>query len=108
MISNLIRNCTDLMNQPTKVLWICLGIATASVLFDGSAIHLWSLHREENELARRIEESKVKLGQLAFQIQESQQPQFIERQARDQFDLVKDGDLVFVYAEDGTQEAEIE
>ena len=100
MLKDIFRSLERLLNQPMKVFWICVAIVIASVLLDGSFIHLWSLHREQDELARRIEESKVKLHQLEFQIQESQQPQFIERQARDQFDLVKEGDLVFVFAEE--------
>jgi cell division protein FtsB len=100
MLTNFARTLNNLSNQPMKIFWICLCLAIASVLFDGSFIHLYSLHREQNDLALRIEESKVKLKQLEFQIQESQQPQFIERQARDQFDLVKEGDLVFVFSDE--------
>jgi cell division protein FtsB len=101
MIQNIARSLNRLLNQPVKVLWFCVAFALASLLFDGSFLHLWSLHREQARLGDKIQESKVKLGQLEFQIHESQQPEFIERQARDQFDLVKEGDLVFVFSDDG-------
>lgn len=68
---------------------------------DGSFIQLWSLHREQARLESRIVDSKARLKHLEFRIDEAQQPQFIERQARDQFDLVKEGDLIFVFSDDG-------
>lgn len=77
-----------------------MGLAVASVLLDGSFIHLWRLHRDKSRLETRIQESKQRLRQLEFRIQEAQEPQFIERQARDQFDLVKEGDLIFVFSDD--------
>ena len=43
---------------------------------------------------------------LEYKIHEAQSPEFIERAARDQFDLVKEGDLVFVFSDDGTEVAE--
>lgn len=108
MLKDLARAGQETLNRPMQVFWICLGITIASVLLDGSFIHLWRLHRQESSLISRIEESRVKLRQLEYQIQESQQPQFIERQARDQFDLVKEGDLIFVFAEEEATEPVIQ
>lgn len=102
MISALARRLNRLLHQPMKVFWICLFIAAASLLLDGSFIDLWSLHRNQQRLENRIVESKTRLKQLEFRIDEAQQPQFIERQARDQFDLVKEGDLIFVFSDDDT------
>lgn len=100
MLKDLARTGHATLSRPMQVLWICVGITIASILLDGTFIHLWRLHRQESSLISRIDESRVKLRQLEYQIQESQQPQFIERQARDQFDLVKEGDLIFVFAEE--------
>ena len=90
----------QLLNSPLKVFWICASICFASVILDGSFIRLWSLHREASALEARIEAGKDQAKQLVFKIKEAQQPAFIERQARDQLDLVKEGDLVFVFADE--------
>ncbi len=91
---------TNFLNRPVRVFWFCVCVLAANVLLDGSFLQLWSLHRDHHRLAGRIEESKGRLKNLEFRIQKAQQPQFIERQARDQFDLVKEGDLIFVFSDD--------
>lgn len=105
MIPALARRLNRILHRPTKVFWICLALAAASVLLDGSFIHLWSLHRDQQRLETRIEDGRARLKQFEFRIDEAQQPQFIERQARDQFDLVKEGDLIFVFSEDDADPA---
>lgn len=98
MISKYASAGFQLLNQPLKVFWICAGICFASVILDGSFIRLWSLHREASSLEQRIEAAKAQKEEVIAKIKEAQQPAFIERQARDQLDLVKEGDLVFVFA----------
>lgn len=100
MISKYANAGIQLLNSPLKVFWICAAVCFASVIMDGSFIRLWSLHREASALEQKIEASKENAKQLAFKIQEAQKPAFIERQARDQLDLVKEGDLVFVFADE--------
>lgn len=90
----------DLLHRPGHVLWICIALAIVGVILDGSALRLWSLHREHGMLTEKIEEAKVRSSQLQFRIQEAQQPEFIERAARDQFDLVKEGDLIFIFSDE--------
>ncbi len=83
-----------------------MALAATGVVLDGTAIRLWSLHREQEIMLQRIIEAKARSKQLDFKIHEAQSPEFIERAARDQFDLVKEGDLVFIFSDDGTEIAE--
>ena len=106
MFSATARSFQHLLHRPAKVAWICAAVAVASLALDGSALHLWSLRRDHDELERRIGLAKTQTRQLDFRIHEAQQPEFIERQARDQFDLVKEGDLVFVFSEDAPEKPE--
>ncbi len=100
MISKYASAGLQLLNNPLKVFWICAAVCFASVILDGSFIRLWSLHREAAALEVKIDAAKGNAQQLASKIKEAQQPAFIERQARDQLDLVKEGDLVFVFADE--------
>jgi cell division protein FtsB len=90
----------DWLHRPLRVFWLCLAFGLVSLLFDGSLFRLWSLHRDQTRLYTRIDESRAQTKQLDFHIQEAQQSGFIERQARDQFDLVKEGDLIFIFADE--------
>ncbi|HVK60059.1 MAG TPA: septum formation initiator family protein [Bdellovibrionales bacterium] len=107
MFRSLWSSFQNLINQPQKVLMIALAVAAVSVVLDGTALRLWSLHRESTAITQRIGEAKIRSHHLKFRIDEAESPQFIERAARDQFDLVKEGDLVFVFAdEQGPEVAE--
>ncbi len=102
MLSQSYRWLNHLLNHPVQVLWICLAVAGAGILLDGTAFRLWSLWRDHKVLTERIESTQARSKQLAFKIQMAQQPEFIERAARDRFDLVKEGDLIFIFSDDGT------
>jgi cell division protein FtsB len=104
MLLSLVTSFKNLINHPSRVLTIALALALASVVLDGTVLRLWSLHREHAAIIDRLANAKVRSSQLAFRIDEAQSPQFIERAARDQFDLVKEGDLVFVFADDSSTE----
>jgi len=95
-----------LMHRPMQVFWICFFIGILGVVLDGTAFRLWSLKRDHRILAERIVKSKARSKQLAFQIQKAQQPDFIEKAARDQFDLVKEGDLIFIFSEENSENLE--
>jgi cell division protein FtsB len=91
----------QLLHRPLQVFWICVALAITGVILDGTALRLWALHRDHRLISERISGAQERSRQLVFKIHEAQQPEFIERAARDQFDLVKEGDLIFVFSDDG-------
>lgn len=101
MLRSIIDSMKALFHKPVRIFWICVALAVAGVILDGTAIRLWSLHREQDMMLQRIIAAKARSKKLEFKIHEAQSPEFIERAARDQFDLVKEGDLVFVFSDDG-------
>ncbi len=90
----------DFLFHPVKVFWTCFILVFMSLLIDGTFIKLWRLQRDRTLLTSRIEQTKTKSKQLEYRIHEAYQSEFIERQARDQLDLVREGDLVFVFSDD--------
>jgi cell division protein FtsB len=93
----------NLIHRPAQVFWVCAALAGAGVLLDGTAFRLWSLHRDHEFLTNRIEDARQRTKQLEFRIQKAQRPEFIEKAVRDQFDLVKEGDLVFIFSDEGSE-----
>ena len=75
-------------------------LAGIGVLLDGTAFRLWSLHRDHRLITDRIHEANARSKHLEYRIQKAQQPAFIEKAVRDQFDLVKEGDLIFIFSDD--------
>ena len=95
-----------LLHRPLQILSICLGLACIGVVLDGTAFRLWSLHRDHGFLTAKIQDASARSKQLEFRIRRARQPEFIEKAVRDQFDLVKEGDLIFIFSDDGSEVAE--
>jgi cell division protein FtsB len=74
---------------------------TLNLVLDGSLFRLWSLHRDYVNIEQDIHVLQTQNGELKQRLAKAKDPAFLEREARDRFDLVKEGDLVFVFTEEG-------
>ncbi len=90
---------SSILTHPRWIFFVCLAVVALSVLVDGTAIHLWKLKNKEVELESRIQTLKIESKQLQGDIKRAFDPKYLERRARDQFDLVEEGDLVFVFTD---------
>lgn len=71
-----------------------------NLVLDGSLIRLWSLHRGHGQIQENIAALKAKNQEMKARLKRAKDPAFLEREARDRFDLVSEGDLVFVFSEE--------
>jgi cell division protein FtsB len=94
-----------LVHQPLKVLVLCLVLLFFSLVVNGSLFQLWSLYRERTRLQIESTRLEAESQQLAMKIQHAKDPQFIELQARDRFDLVQEGDLIFVFSDENPEQS---
>src|SRR5689334_15022898 len=94
-----IHSCRDLLQRPMAVLIVCGVFSISAVLLDGTLFRIWSLNRDRDRLEERIASLKQSVSEKEQRILESNKPEFIERQVREQLDFVRDGDLVFVFAD---------
>ena len=90
----------DLLQAPQKVIWICLGLVALNVVLDGSLFRLWSLHRDQVSIEQNIANLEQQNLDLKKRLLRAKDPAFLEREARDRFDLVSEGDLVFVFSDE--------
>ena len=90
----------QLLQAPQKVIWICLGLTVLNLVLDGSLFRLWSLNRDQTSIQEKIEILQAKNTELKNRLKKVKDPAFLEREARDRFDLVSEGDLVFVFSEE--------
>jgi cell division protein FtsB len=95
---------SDLLNRwlmsPKKVLISCLLFALVGILLDGTLYQMWELGVEKKNTESKILETELSIKKLQKQIRMAHDPRFIEREARDRFDLVNKNDIVFVFAEE--------
>lgn len=99
MIQTLRHFVHSMINQPLKVFVVGLVITLVMLTMDGSLWRLWSLQRGHEDIQLRMVDLENKAKKLEFKIHQAQKLTYIERQATDQFDYVREGDLIFVFAE---------
>lgn len=90
----------DFLHRPWVVLWTCLALAFVNVVLDGTLLRVWSLNRDAITLSASSSDLKTELASLNQRITQAKDPGYMEREARDRFDLVNEGDLVFVFADE--------
>jgi cell division protein FtsB len=74
-------------------------MAVLLLLYDGSFWNLWSLHRNEKEMIKRIDALNEDVKALQFKVEAARSHSFIERQATEQLGLVREDELVFVFSD---------
>jgi Septum formation initiator len=86
--------------QPVKILALCALFLMANLVVDGSLFQLWKLYRDQNEIQSRMLNLKEQNGDLKMRVARASFSRNTGSLARERFDLVKEGDLVFVFAEE--------
>lgn len=97
MFSRLRYFLYNLIHEPTKVLLFGLIFTVVMLTLDGSLWRFWSLQRGQEDMKERMADLQAKADKLEFKIHQANEMTFIERQATDQFDYVREGDLIFVF-----------
>jgi cell division protein FtsB len=93
-------NLNRLLMSPRKILFWCFIFALVGILLDGTIFQMWQLTEEKKNVEQKISETKITIQKLQKQIRMAHDPRFIEREARDRFDLVNKDDVVFVFNDD--------
>lgn len=94
------RGLNNLLQAPQKVIFLCLVLVILNLIIDGSLLRWWSLTRDYASIQKDIQTLEQQNAKLKVQLQKAKDPAFLEREARDRFDLVSEGDLVFVFSEE--------
>jgi cell division protein FtsB len=90
----------EFLQHPPRVLWLCGFLIVLNLVMDGSLFRLWSLHRDQVQLLQNTSILRTHSNELRFKLSKAKDPTFLEKEARDRFDLVGEGDLVFVFTDE--------
>lgn len=82
------------------MLWLCGLLIVVNLLADGSLFRLWSLYADQVQLQKDAVTLQQHSVELKKKLQKAKDPSFLEKEARDRFDLVSRGDLVFVFTDE--------
>lgn len=88
----------ETINNPKKVLFICLVFVGLSLISEGSLWRLYRLRKDKSILTHKIEEEKLKIARLSGEIKRLDEPRYVERQAREKLELLEKDDLLFIFS----------
>ena len=84
-------------NRPFYVLILCGLFLLISLVFDGTLFHAFRLNRDLRVLKNRILRLESKNRLIKEKIQKSDDPEVIEREARERLDFANESDLIFIF-----------
>lgn len=99
MLLKLINIFVETIHSPKKVFYICSCILFYNLFLSGSIVKIWRLRTDQTRLENQIQLVKTQNIELVQKIKQAQDPEFIQRQAIDRFDMVSENDLVFYFPE---------
>ena len=76
------------------LLWVLLA-------GDTSIIELWKLKRENADIRARIAELEKRLDIIDAEEQNLQDPEYLEKMAREQYGMIRDGERVYRIVNEG-------
>ncbi|MCJ8277636.1 MAG: septum formation initiator family protein [Bdellovibrionales bacterium] len=88
-----------LIHQPLKLFAVGCVVTFVWLVADGSLWKFWKLQANQEAMKQRMVEIEEKSRKLEFKIHQAKELTYIERQATDQFDYVREGDLIFVFSD---------
>jgi cell division protein FtsB len=94
------RALSELLQHPSRVLWLCGLLIIINFVADGSLFRLINLYNDHVQLTEEIASLQTRSIELRSKLQKAKDPAFLEKEARDRFDLVGAGDLVFVFTDE--------
>lgn len=94
------KTVSQFVHRPLRVLAACMAVVFVGLVFDGTLFRLWSLHRDSLEIQEKTTKTVQASKDLKMKIVKASDTEFIGLQAQERFDLVGQGDLVFIFADE--------
>jgi len=89
----------NFLSKPFNVFIFVSTVTLFALVIDGSLMKLTRLKKNHVTMVSRIEKIQSKMKTLDFEIHQASKLTTIEREATDQFDYIREGDLIFVFSE---------
>ncbi len=95
---------TNLLGRPMRVLIICLILVMINMVFKGGFFELLNLKQNLSKIkAKKITLAKD-IEKLEMKIIRASDPDFLELEVLNRFDLAQEGDLIFVFSDEGKKQ----
>jgi hypothetical protein len=88
------------LESPLRVLIFSLVLAFVSLIFNGTFLQLYRLHRDGETLTQQIIDAKKQIAEMDRTLKMAKDPSFFEKQALDNLDFATEDDLIFVFSDE--------
>ena len=78
---------------------LCAVFLFFTLFVRGSFLDLFKMKQYKAKITQEIASVQIKSEELKKKLEKVNDPKFIEKQIKEQFDFVKEGDLVFIFSE---------
>ena len=85
-------------SRPLWVFIACLLFISIHIGFDGTLLRIWHLYGRHKELHKHIIDMQQKNAIVEEKLKKLSNTKFLIKEARDRFNLVGEGDIVFIFS----------
>ena len=97
----------QILNRPAWVLIICIILILSNVIFDGTFSRLMNLVRSQKALENRINDIEQKNFLVEERLKKLSDSEFLEKEAKDRFNLIGEEDIVFIFSDENIDNSDI-
>ncbi len=99
-MDKIFQKMNHLLFSPGRVFAFCCAFVFVNLVFTGGLWRLYGLHRDRRVMDQQTQKLLIEKKELLQNIQFAKDPIFIERQAKEHFDMGDEHDLVFAFSDD--------
>ena len=90
---------SKIFSSTRLTLFLCAVFLFFALFIKGSFFDLFKMKQYQTKIHQEIKAVQVKSQELKTKLEKVNDPKFIEKQIKERFDFVKEGDLVFIFSE---------
>ena len=98
---NFLKHISQWIHQPKLIFIFCGVLIFLNIVFDGTLFRIRTLYLQKKSIIKKSKEINTKNEVILNKIQQLSDPKHLEKEVRNRFDLAGEGDLIFIFPEDG-------
>ena len=88
------------LEQPYQVFIFCLVLVVFNVILDGTLFQMRKMYLNRKHIEQKTLEIQTKDQVIVEKLNNLSNPVYLEKEIRDRFDLVGQGDLIFIFPDE--------
>lgn len=78
---------------------LCFVFLLATLFIEGSFFDYFKMKKRQEKISQEIKSIEIKAEDVKKKLEKVNDPKFVEKQIKERFDFVEEGDLVFIFSD---------